>query len=143
MGRKEELMEETNESLKAYLAESGLPTYGNKEELVNRVLLFETGVEPVPNEEVAEPESDVEDTPPEAVEEVDSDAVEDAESEGDSSLVLVKYTGTSPHKEERGRVFSAKHPFVAVPPDEAERLVVGNARHYRTATRSEIEQYYG
>lgn len=154
MSREAELSDKTNNELRELLDEYEQPTDGNKAELVDRIVRFESGVADLgddeapenvdvdENEEVAANEADVADTPPEPEAEEPEGTDEDAESEGDSSGVLVRYTGKSSYYEQRGQVFSTKHPYAVVSKEEAERLVQNKPRLFRTATEGEVAKFY-
>lgn len=149
MSREEDLTQLTNNELREILEEYEEPTDGNKAELVDRIVRFETGL-PTPQEteeeadvddaEGAANEADETDTPPEGEPEETRTAVEPAEGEGDD--VLVKYLGSSGHYEAGGKTFSLKHPFAVVSSDTAEWLVRKYPTRFRNATGGEVENYY-
>jgi hypothetical protein len=55
--------------------------------------------------------------------------------------VLLKMTRANGTFEDRGYLFTAKHPFVAVKEDDAEHFV-NNYEGFRVALPSEVKQYY-
>lgn len=128
----------TKKELLAALAENGVSWRDYQELKDASDDADDTEVEEEDTVTVEDADDDVADEAgPPADEEVEEERGEDEDS-GDE--ILVKYVRKNPTWEQAGHLFTKDHPFKALPPELAERLIKSNV--VVQALPSEVKDYY-
>lgn len=123
MSYREDLLEKTRAELAAIALEYELEVgRKNKNDIVDDIIRFETGVPP--ETEIAEPE---------AVAEKPVDPTD---------LHLVRFTGLNRTFQVGQHIFGVEHPFLAVPSRVANHVYSTWPKLFRPATPAEVEKYY-
>lgn len=132
MSRFDELMEETKAELVALAEEFELDATGNKPDLAERIVAFETGAP------VAEPDEE----PEEEIEEPAEEPVEEPVAETPDDTVLVRFVGANSLYQVRGKSFTKDNPFQAVSKSDADYLLKNQSERFRTASTDEVQDFY-
>lgn len=125
-------MQESKAELVALAEEFELDATGNKPDLAERIVAFETGAP------VAEPDEE----PEGEIEEPAEEPVEEPVAETPDDVVLVRFVGANPMRQTGKYVFTRDNPFQAIEKAGATRLLESEPNAFRVATDKEVQDFY-